>query len=61
MIADWIKCNRERKCWSQKHLAKLVGVDPQTVALWERGVSRPRTNNQIKLMQLFNSGIRAAD
>ncbi len=57
-IAQWILTNRKRRCWSQEHLARRVGVDKQTVETWETGKSIPRQHNQLKLRDAFGQEVR---
>ena len=40
---------------TQKELAKKLGVDPTTLARWERGKSRPMVNSLKAIKQLFKS------
>jgi transcriptional regulator with XRE-family HTH domain len=39
---------------TQEELARRLGVDPTTLARWERGKSRPMENNLQAIKQLFD-------
>lgn len=45
---------RERKGWSQAHLAELANTTPLTVSRWENGRQRPRPSQVSRLCQIFN-------
>ena len=50
---------REERGWTQVRLAVRLGVAPDTVSHWERGVNRPRPGMQQGLAQLF--GVHVTD
>lgn len=43
-IGTRIKRARERKRWTQRHLAGLVGVSQKTIDNWENGRTEPRSS-----------------
>ena len=49
-----LKQLRERALLSQSELAELCGVNPHTISFWERGVSRPLTRYQRKLVEALH-------
>jgi transcriptional regulator with XRE-family HTH domain len=40
---------------SQRHLAKLLDVDPSTIARWEKDEAQPSTRLEARLEGYFNS------
>lgn len=50
-VGDNINALRIDKGLNQQQLAKLAGVEQQTVSNWEKGNSQPRKNNIAMLMQ----------
>ena len=48
-----LKDLRERALLSQGELAKACGVNRQTIYNWERGLWRPKTEYQRKLVEIF--------
>jgi transcriptional regulator with XRE-family HTH domain len=50
---DRLKSIRNEKGWSQGQLAKKLGIDPQTVSKYERGVIFPTVNMMINLAKAF--------
>jgi transcriptional regulator with XRE-family HTH domain len=40
-LGELIKRKREERLWTQEYLASKIGVEPNTVARWERGKSMP--------------------
>lgn len=53
-----LKRERQKRGWSQQHIAELVGIDINTVSRWERGVSFPTRSIQPKLCALFDMTIQ---
>lgn len=49
-----IRRERERRGWSQPHLAELVGVGPRTIGNWERGETIPK-NKAARIDYVFES------
>lgn len=43
-IGTRIKRARERKRWTQRHLAELIGVSQKTVDNWENGRTEPKSS-----------------
>ena len=43
-IGTKIKRARERKRWTQRHLAALIGVSQKTVDNWEHGRTEPKSS-----------------
>jgi transcriptional regulator with XRE-family HTH domain len=41
--------------WSQEHLAKLLGVEPETISKWECGEQKPSLHDQERLCKLFDT------
>ena len=48
---------RQERRWSQPDLAQRLGVRPNTVATWERGVFVPRPQHQQALAALFGVSV----
>ena len=40
--------------WSQKQLARRLGVDPSTLARWEKDRSQPSTTSKARLDEMLN-------
>ncbi len=53
MIAERIKCLRERKGLTQAELAKQLGITRSSVNAWEMGISVPSTQYVVELAHLF--------
>ena len=45
-FAQWFKLRRDIVGVTQAQIAKALGVRPQTVSNWEKGVSNPSLNPQ---------------
>jgi DNA-binding XRE family transcriptional regulator len=52
-VAKTIRGLRRKRGWTQFELALRVGVQPQTVYLWERGRRTPLVPQLRKLGQVF--------
>lgn len=52
-----LRYERLRHSWSQEYLAGQVGVEPKTVARWERGLVYPSTFSLLQLCEIFNKSI----
>ena len=50
-----LKSIRKNKGISQMTLAQRVGVSLLTIQLWEKGVTKPNEENQIKLEKALES------
>lgn len=50
-----LKSIRKNKGISQMTLAQKVGVSLLTIQLWEKGVTKPNEENQIKLEKTLES------
>ena len=48
---------REARGWTQASVAVQVGVQPNIVSRWERGVGAPRFHNLNRLAAVFGVGI----
>ena len=50
------KIERERRKagLTQAELAKMVGITPLAVTLWETGKTKPSADNLVKLCKIFN-------
>ena len=55
-----VRAQRQRLKLSAEEYAKLVGVSPQTIYLWERGKSRPRKAQLAALVSVRSFGRREA-
>jgi len=53
-IGEQIRIYRERNGLSQKELAALIGISPNRLSNWERGVNKPDINFLIKICQALN-------
>jgi transcriptional regulator with XRE-family HTH domain len=53
-LGPLIKSEREKRAWEQADLASRVSVKQQTVSRWEKGDSRPRRDDLLKLVDLFS-------
>jgi DNA-binding XRE family transcriptional regulator len=49
-----IRALRRERGWTQFDLALAVGVQPQTIYLWEKGQRLPRVPQLRKLGQIFD-------
>ena len=49
-----IKQLRKRRGITQEELAEYLSVHVNTIRLWERGISEPRTSDIKKLCEVFN-------
>lgn len=54
----WVRVHRAKLKLSRKAYAKLVGVSPQTILLWEAGKTRPRRGVLAAWRELRSKGIR---
>lgn len=54
----WVKVHRSRLGMSRRVYAKLVGVSPQTILLWEAGKARPRRSALASWRSIRGKGIR---
>jgi len=52
-IMTTIDALRRERGWTQFELALAVGVQPQTVYLWESGRRQPKVSQMRKLGQVF--------
>lgn len=50
-----LKSIRKNKGISQMTLAQKVGVSLLTIQLWEKGVTKPNEENQVKLEKVLES------
>lgn len=53
MIGDKIKLLRRKRKLTQTQLANKLGVTPQAVLKWEKGLSYPDIATIIKISELF--------
>src|SRR5690242_16826647 len=53
-LGKLIKSEREQRGWEQADLAKRMKVTQQTVSRWEKGDSRPKQDDLLKLVELFS-------
>lgn len=54
-LGKLIKEEREKHGWEQSDLAARVLITQQTVSRWEKGDSRPRQEDLLKLINLFSA------
>ncbi|MGE5177831.1 MAG: helix-turn-helix domain-containing protein [Bacteroidota bacterium] len=54
----WVRVHRGRLGMSRRVYAKLVGVSPQTILLWEQGKARPRRSALASWRAIRGKGIR---
>src|SRR5688572_1647567 len=54
----WVRVHRSKLGMSRRVYAKLVGVSPQTILLWESGKARPRRSALASWRALRGKGIR---
>lgn len=54
-ISQNISMLRKKAGYSQAFLAKLLGVDKNTVSAWEKGVQKPQSDNICALTKIFNT------
>ena len=52
-FGEWLRIKRERQGLHQSELSALLGVSPQTISNWERGITIPTLNpaQTLKLCQ----------
>ena len=48
-----IRWHRRSAEISQKDFARILGVSPNTVLLWEKGITRPSVDNLIKIARIL--------
>lgn len=53
-IGQRIKELRTEKGWTQKELAKQVGVSQKAIDYWERNVNEPKIGYFIALLKVFD-------
>lgn len=58
-LAKNIKYYRRKRGLSQKKVSEYIGVSRQAVTKWENDISRPSSDNLIKLAQLFEVSVDA--
>lgn len=49
-----IEFERRKAGLTQMELAKMVGITPLSVTLWENGKTKPSADNLLKLCAIFN-------
>ena len=49
-----IEFERRKAGLTQMELARMVGITPLSVALWENGKTKPSADNLLKLCAIFN-------
>ena len=54
----WVKVHRAKLGMSRRVYAKLIGVSPQTILLWESGKARPRRSALATWRSMRGKGIR---
>lgn len=54
-LGELIKSEREKRGWEQSTLASMIGVGQQAVSKWEKGGSKPRRDDLLKLVDLFSA------
>lgn len=54
MFENRIKTMRKSRGYTQKELAKMLNCAPSKVAMWETGDRTPRTDDLIKLSEMFD-------
>lgn len=52
-----IKTNRERQGITQRQLAKLLGVYPSTICMWETGERKPSSDKLPELAKILGCSI----
>lgn len=52
-LSEKIICLRQKSGWSQEMLAEKINVSRQTIAKWEKGLTRPDVDQIITLASLF--------
>ena len=55
---QYLRSERERRCWSQQELADKVGTTPLNVSRWERGITFPNPYFRQKLCEVFEKSPR---
>lgn len=58
-LAKNIKYYRKKRGLSQEKVSEYIGVSRQAVTKWENDISRPSSDNLIKLAQLFEISVDA--
>ena len=53
-FGERLKDLREERDLTQAELAGILGVAPNTISRWERGITRPRYNVLLKIAEFFN-------
>lgn len=56
-LGKLIKSEREKHSWEQADLAKMVSRGQQTVSRWEKGNSRPKQDDLLRLVDLFSGDV----
>ena len=60
MDADTLKIKRMEQGWTQRDLAKAIGVDPQTISYWECERVKITKPMQMLLERIFKEARSAA-
>ncbi len=53
-IGQIIRKERDRRTWTQEHVAQEIGTTSQNVSRWERGKTAPDTHYRQRLCELFS-------
>ena len=57
ILSEKIKTLRMANSLSQESIAMLLGVSRQSVSKWEKGLSKPSTENLMRLSEIFSVSI----
>jgi transcriptional regulator with XRE-family HTH domain len=52
-FAERLRALRKKEGWSRYELAKKIGVNPDTIKLWEEEICEPRINKARMVAQTF--------
>lgn len=56
-IGNRISTSRKQLKYSQEYVAEQLGVSRQAVSKWEKDISKPDTDNVIRLAELLNTNV----
>lgn len=61
LAVEWgqnVQEQRTQRAWSQRFVASRLGVTPQAVSKWEKGLAAPNRFHQARLAGLFGLSTR---
>ena len=53
---EQIRAERQRRKWTQRKFADMIGVTPVSVSKWETGLTEPSYNHMQRINEVFDHG-----